>query len=145
MAFVDLALFNDGTAFPYLSVLIGNLFLGAYPLTCFIKENASGGSLDFRFGQERPFAENQMNVIIGFAFIVVQSRHTFHAIPPVKFLCEIFENLLRLILRVDFGQGDNQFPRFNTLSVCTASLKLLLAFPCEIAPKGIICGSVGGV
>lgn len=79
-------------------------------------------------------------MVVSLAFIVVQSRHTFHAIPPVKFLCKIFENLLRLILRIDFGQGDNQFPRFDTLSVCAASLKFLLAFPCETAPKGIICG-----
>ena len=145
MALVNFSFFNDGAALSDFSVLIGNPFLGAYPLARFIKEHASGGNLDFGFGQKRTFAENQMNVIIGLALVVVQSRHTFHAIPPVKFLCEIFENLLRLILRIDFGQGDNQFPRFDTLSACAASPKFLLAFPCETAPKVILCGAVGGV
>ena len=144
-ALVNLSFFNDGAALSDFSVLIGNLFLGAYPLARFIKEHASGGNLDFGFGEKRPFAENQMNVIIGLALVVVQSRHTFHAIPSVKFLCEIFKNLLRLILRVDFGQGDNQFPCFDTLSVCAAPLKFLPAFPCKIAPKGIVYGAVGGV
>ena len=48
MAFVNLALFDDCTAFSYLSVLSGDFFLGAYPLPCFIEENTSGGYLYIR-------------------------------------------------------------------------------------------------
>ena len=48
VAFVNLALFDDRTAFSYLSVLPGDFFLGAYPLPCFIKENTSGGYLYIR-------------------------------------------------------------------------------------------------
>lgn len=33
VAFVNLALFDDRTALSYLSVLAGDFFLGAYPLT----------------------------------------------------------------------------------------------------------------
>ena len=33
----------------------------------------------------------------------------------------------------------------DTLAVCSASLKLLLALFCEVAPKGIVCGAVGGI
>ena len=40
MAFVDLALFDDRTPFSYLPVLACNLFLGAYPCACFVKEYA---------------------------------------------------------------------------------------------------------
>lgn len=46
---------------------------------------------------------------------------------------------------LNFGQGDNQLPCFNTLSWCAASFKFLLTFFCEITPKGIVCGSVGGI
>ena len=82
-----------------------------------------------------------MDAVVGLAFVVVQSRYTFHAIPLVKFLGELFKYLL-LILRIDFGQGNNQLLCFDTLSPCAAPLKFLLALPCEIAPKFIVCGAV---
>ncbi len=84
-------------------------------------------------------------MVVGLALVVVQSRHTFHAVPYAKFLCKVLKHLLRLILRVDFGQGNNQFPCFNTLSICAAALKFLLTFLCKIAPKGVVCGLIGGV
>ena len=58
---------------------------------------------------------------------------------------EPFQQLLWLVLCERFRQSDNQFPCFDTLSLCSASLKFLLAFPCKVAPKGIISGTVGGV
>lgn len=58
MSFVNLALFDDRTALSYLSVLADNLFLGAYPLPCFIKENTSGSYLYIRLREQRSFAEN---------------------------------------------------------------------------------------
>lgn len=76
---------------------------------------------------------------------MVESRYTFHIVPSVKFHCEIFKHLLRLMGGLNFGQGDNQLPCFNTPSQCAASFKFLLAFLCEITPKGIVCGSVGGI
>ena len=78
-------------------------------------------------------------------FVVVESRYTFHIVPSAKFLCEIFKYLLRLIGGVNFGQGDNQLPCFDTLSVCSASSKLLLTLFGKIAPKGIVCCAVGGI
>lgn len=51
MSSVNLSLFDDCTAFSYLSVLADNLFLGAYPLPCFIKENTSGGNFYIRLGK----------------------------------------------------------------------------------------------
>lgn len=134
MAFVNLTLFDNGTALSNLPILVCDFLLGAYPFACFIKENTSSSNLDFGFGKQLSFAENQMNVVVGLALVVVQSRQTFHAVPLVKFLREIFKYLLRFILRIDFGQGDNQFPCFNTFSLCAASLKFLLAHFCEIAP-----------
>ena len=86
-----------------------------------------------------------MNVIIGLFLIVVESRYTFHIVPSAKILCEIFKYLLRLIGGVNFGQGDNQFPCFNTFALCTASLKFLLAFPCKVTPKFIVGGAVGSI
>ena len=46
VAFVNLTLFDNPTAFSYLSVLPDDFFLGAYPLPCFVKEYTSGGYLD---------------------------------------------------------------------------------------------------
>ena len=84
-------------------------------------------------------------MVIGLSLVVMERRHAFHIIPPAEFFREIFQHLLRLVLRIGFGQGDNQLPRFDTFSLCAASLKLLLAFPCEVAPKGMICGAVNRI
>ena len=46
---------------------------------------------------------------------------------------------------LNFGQGDNQLPCFDTPSRCAASFKFLLTFLCEITPKGIVCCSVVGI
>ena len=79
------------------------------------------------------------------SLVVVESRYTFYVVPSAKFVCEIFKYLLRLISGVNFGQGDNQLPCFDTLSVCSASPKLLLTLFCKVTPKGIVCGAVGGI
>ena len=84
-----------------------------------------------------------MNMVIGLAFVVVQCRYTFYAIPFTELVREPFQQLLWLVLCERFRQSDNQFPCFDTLSLCSASLKFLLAFPCKVAPKGIISGTVG--
>ena len=145
MAFVNLSLFDNGTAFSDLPVLSCDFLLGAYPFACFVKEYASCGNLHIRLREQLPFTENQMNVVIGLALIVVQCRHTFHAVPPAELICKILKHLLRLVLRVNFGQGDNQLPCLNTFPLCAAALELLPALPCEIIPKGIVGGAVSGV
>ena len=115
----------------------------AFPV--FVLLLASCGNLHIRLRKQLPFAENQMNVVIGLALIVVQCRHTFHAVPPAELICKILKHLLRLVLRVNFGQGDNQLPCLNTFPLCAAALELLPALPCEIIPKGIVGGAVSGV
>ena len=72
VAFVNLTLFDNPTAFSYLSVLPDDFFLGAYPLPCFVKEYTSGGYLDVSLREQLSFAENQVDVVIGFAFVVME-------------------------------------------------------------------------
>ena len=139
MLFVNTAFRDNGAALPYLPVLPRDFFFGAYPFARFVKEYATGCNLNLWLGKQPPFAEDEVDVVIGLSLVVVERRHTFHIIPPAEFLREIFQHLLRLVLRIGFGQGDNQLPCFNTLPLCAASLKLLLAFPCEVAPKGMAC------
>ena len=86
-----------------------------------------------------------MDMIIRLALVVVEGGHALHTVPPAELLCKVREYLLRLVLRIDFGQGDNQFPCFDTFALCAAALKLLLAFPCKVAPKGAVGGAVGGI
>ena len=107
VAFVNLALFDDRTAFSYLFVLADDFFLGAYSLPCFIKENTSGGYLYIRLREQRSFAEYEVDVVIGLSLVVVESRYTFRIVPSAKFLREIFKYLLRLIGGVNFGQGND--------------------------------------
>ena len=145
MAFVYLAFFDDGTAFPYLPVLPRDFLFGADTLSSLVKEHAAGSNLYIRFGEQPPLAENQMDMIICLALVVVEGGHALHTVPPAELLCKVREYLLRLVLRIDFGQGDNQFPCFDTFALCAAALTLLLAFPCEVAPKGMVCGAVGGI
>ena len=84
-------------------------------------------------------------IICSLALAVVEGGHALHTVPPAEPLCKVREYLLRLVLRIDFGQGDNQFPCFDTFALCAAALKLLLAFPCKVAPKGAVGGAVGGI
>ena len=72
VAFVNLALFYDGAAFSYLSVLSYDFFLGAYPFACFIIEHAASGYLDVRFRKQFPFAEDKVDMIVCLAFVVVE-------------------------------------------------------------------------
>ena len=72
-AFVNLALFNDGTAFSYLPVLPCDFFLGAYPFACFIIEYTACGCLNIRLREQFSFAEDKMDMIVCFAFVVVES------------------------------------------------------------------------
>ena len=64
MAFVYLAFFDDGTAFPYLPVLPRDFLFGADTLSSLVKEHAAGSNLYIRFGEQPPLAENQMDMII---------------------------------------------------------------------------------
>ena len=72
VAFVNLALFYDGAAFSYLSVISCDFFLGAYPFSRFIIEHAACGYLDVRFRKQFSFAEDKMDMIVCFAFVVVE-------------------------------------------------------------------------
>ncbi len=72
VAFVNISLFDNGAAFSDLPVLAGDFFLGAYPFARFIKEYASGCNLHIWFGKQFPFAENQVDVVVGLAIVVVE-------------------------------------------------------------------------
>lgn len=145
MAFVYLAFFDDGTAFPYLPVLPRDFLFGVDTLSSLVKKHAVGSNLHIRFGEQFPLAENQMDMIIRLALVVVEGGHALHTVPPAELLCKVREYLLRLVFCIDFGQGDNQFPCFDIFALCAAALKLLLAFPCKIAPKGAVGDAVGGI
>ena len=75
MAFVYLAFFDDGTAFPYLPVLPCDFLFGADTLSCLVKEHAAGSNLHIRFGEQFPLAENQMDMIIRLALVMVEGGH----------------------------------------------------------------------
>ena len=70
MAFVNFPLFDNGTAFSDLTVLVCDFFLGSYPFSCFVIKYASGGNLDVRFGKQFPFTEYEVDVVIGLAFVM---------------------------------------------------------------------------
>ena len=72
VAFVNLALFNDGTAFAYLPVLPCDFFLGVYPFSRFIIEHAACGYLDVRFRKQFSFAEDKVDMIVRLTFVVVE-------------------------------------------------------------------------
>ena len=72
MAFVNFPLFDNGTAFSDLTVFVCDFFLGSYPFSCFVIKYASGGNLDVRFGKQFPFAEYEVDVVIGLAFVKLE-------------------------------------------------------------------------
>ena len=82
-------------------------------------------------------------MVVGLSLVVVDGGHAFHTVSPAELLRKIFKDFLRLIPCINFGQGNNQFPCFDTFSLCAASFKFLLAFPCKVAPKGAVGGAVG--
>ena len=91
MAFVNIPLFDNGTAFSELTILVCDFFLGSYPFSCFIVKYASGGNLDVRLGKQLPFAEYEMDVVIGLAFVVAQSRYTFHSVLLLELIRKFFK------------------------------------------------------
>ena len=107
MAFVNFPLFDNGTAFSDLTVLVCDFFLGSYSFSSFIVKYASGGNLDVRFGKQFPFAEYEMNVVIGLAYVVVQSLYTFHSVLLSEFVRKFFKHLLRVKGGVNLWQGND--------------------------------------
>jgi len=57
MALIDFTLLDDGTARAYLTVLPGNLLLGADVLPSLVIKHTIGGNLDLRLWQHPPFTE----------------------------------------------------------------------------------------
>ena len=86
-----------------------------------------------------------MNVVVGFAFVVVQSGNALNAIPTVKGFGKLFQNCIGIKLCVDFRQSNHQFPCFDARSLGSASLEFLLTFPCKVLPEGRVCGVAGGI
>ena len=107
MAFVNFPLFDNGTAFSDLTVLVCDFFLGSYPFSCFIVKYASGGNLDVRFGKQFPFAEYEVDVVIGLAFVVVQSRYTLYSVLLSEFIRKFFKHLLWVKGSVNLRQGND--------------------------------------
>ncbi len=97
--------FDNGAAFSDLPVLVCDFFLGSSPFSCFVIKYASGGNLDVRFGKQFPFAEYEVDVIIGFAFIVVQTLYTFHSVLLSEFIRKFFKHQLWVKGGVNLRQG----------------------------------------
>ena len=72
MLFVDFAFLDDRASRSDFPILSGNFFLGAYSLAGFVVEHAAAGNLDIRLRQKCPFAEYQVYVVVGLAFVVVE-------------------------------------------------------------------------
>ena len=103
MLFINAALWDHSAANTNFAVFIGYLFLGTHSFSRFIVEYASGSDFYIRLGKQTPFAEYEVDVIIGLSLVVVECRYTFHIVPSAKFLCKIFKHLLRLIGGINFG------------------------------------------
>ena len=72
MAFVGLALFDDGAALPDFTVPAGDLLFCAHPLTELIVEHTAGGDLDIRLWQQAPLRKDQMDMIVFLRLVVVE-------------------------------------------------------------------------
>ena len=96
MLLVDFTFLDDRTSRSDSPILSGDFFLGAYPLTGFVIEHAAAGDLDIRLRQKCPFAEYQVYVVVGLAFIVVECADAFYTVPLVKFFCKFLQDFLRI-------------------------------------------------
>ena len=124
MAFVNFPLFDNGTAFSDLTVLVCDFCLGSYPFSCFVIKYASGGNLDVRFGKQFPFTEYEVDVVIGLAFVMMQSRCTFHSVLLSEFVRKFFKHLLR-VRGISFVclRPDGAYESPSTVGVMTRSAK----------------------
>lgn len=126
MAFVDFPFFNNGAALSDFAILAGDFLLGAYTFTCFIKVHATGCNLYFWLLEPLSLTEYEVDVVVSFALVVMQSGHTFHTIPLAKLVRKFLRHLLGIILGVGFGKGDNQLSCFNALALCTAASSMVI-------------------
>ena len=138
VAFIDLALLDDGAALPDLTVLPGDLLFCAYPLAEFIIEHAAGGDLDIRLRQQAPFGEDQMDMIVFLCFVVVERRNAFHVISFLELLRELPQHPVGIELRVILRQSNDQFPCLDTFSLSPEAFELLLTLLRQIVPEGHI-------
>ena len=142
MLFVDFAFLDDRASRSDFPILSGNFFLGAYSLAGFIVEHAAAGDLDIRLRQKCPFAEYQVYVVVGLAFVVVECADAFYTEPLVKFLCKFLQYLLGVIGGVHFRQSNDQLSCFDTFALCTEAPELLLTLKSKVLPELHICGLV---
>ena len=145
MLFVDFAFLDDRASRSDFPILSGDFFLGAYSLAGFIVEHAAAGDLDIRLWEKCPFAEYQVDVVIGFALVVVECADAFYTVPLVKFLCKFLQYLLGVIGGVHLRQSDDQLSCFDALALCAEAPELLLTFKGQVFPELCICGLVGCV
>ena len=77
-----------------------------------------------------------------FLFIVVERGKALHTVLFLKFIYHLFQQIVMVITDKTFRQGDHQFPRLDTLSICSAFFKFFLItlgkFPPE-CPVRLCC------
>ena len=86
--FINLTFRNNITAEFNISVFIQNFLLCSNMLPFFIVKHIPTGSLYLFLLQNLSFTVNQMNMVICFLFIMMQSSRTLHSISASKLFCK---------------------------------------------------------
>ena len=104
-------------------------------LSGFIIKHVPCRNLQHRSIKQLPLRKDKMNMIICLAFVMVQSSDALHVIFLLEVFRKKFQQFVRFIIHESFRQCNNQFPCFNTLAFCSASLKFLLVTLGKFRPK----------
>ena len=91
-------------------------------------QKSSGGNLDVRFGKQFSFAKYEVDVVVGLAFVVVQSRYTFHSVLLSELIRKFFKHLLRRKGSINLRQGDYQFPSLMLFSLRAVIIKSTILY-----------------
>ena len=126
---------NDTSSFPDISICIQYLFFRPNMFPTFTIKHISGGRFHPRFLQHLPLTKYQMDMIIGFHFVVMKCYTALDSVLGMKIFSEQPHHFFGRVFDILFRQCNDQFSALNAPTFRSACCKILLIFSCEILPK----------
>lgn len=83
----------------------------------------TGSNFHFWMFQHFPFAEYEINMVIGHFLVMEKCRTAFHIVPSMKAVREKPYHIIRLVLNKTFWKCNDKLPSFNTLPSCSACIQ----------------------
>lgn len=102
----------------------------------FVVEHAALGDFDLSLFQKPPLCVDQVDMIVGHGFVVMERCAAFNAIGLMELIGKSLQQIFRRISCQLPGKCDDEFSGLNALAFAAASSKAVLVFSGEQIPEG---------